>query len=237
MGDPMLDIIKQILISGGSSAFVAFLIFKKFGNSWLDSMFAERLEAFRHEKAKEIERLKAEIDGSLKARVRFQEKQFLGIVEVWNLLREALQNIAASTSPLQHYSNVGAMTEDMRVEYLAGFDLLEAQRLEILSSRDPQKEFSQMIDRQNLKKAVNSFNEFNASLRAHEVFLDEAVYDKFSEICDGMQEVLIAKDCDLDDRDRKFMYEAWKKYTAECLPLVSLLAKEIRAKVGASLQA
>ena len=87
------------LVKAARSSPLAF--FGSLGRGWLEAQFSRQLEAFRHDKAKEIEHFRAEIDGELKARIRLQEKQFEAILRTWESLKTAQENLLCSISPLQ----------------------------------------------------------------------------------------------------------------------------------------
>ena len=72
--DEVLRFLGEVVLYGGGSATVAFLLFQYLGKGWIDARFAERLEAFKHEQAKELQRMKVEVEsvlsGALKVSVQ-----------------------------------------------------------------------------------------------------------------------------------------------------------------------
>ncbi len=54
------DFFWTIIAAGGGGAVVAFAIFKGFGEKWLDSKFAGRLQNLRHEHERQMETVRLE---------------------------------------------------------------------------------------------------------------------------------------------------------------------------------
>lgn len=233
------DFVLSILAYGGGATAIAYFAFKQFSVSWLESIFSKKLEAFKHENTKEIEKFKFEIDGAMKARQRYQEKQFETIVELWQLYRSTSADVAALISPFQQYQNIEAMSEELRKQYLATFDLLPAQRDEVLRAPKIQIEFQKTVDRNRFRSAANSFSNFNAYLLAREVFLDEVVFGDFVKIADAMHAVLVARQIYNETEpeyrtkdERKWMQDELKSYDLASGGAYKRLVVELRRKYG-----
>ena len=54
----ILKFIGRAVTYGGGGAVVAFLLFRFLGSKWIESKFAESLEAYKHAQAKELEAVK-----------------------------------------------------------------------------------------------------------------------------------------------------------------------------------
>jgi hypothetical protein len=209
-----------LITAGGGGAIVAFALFRWLGTTWLETKFSERLEAFRHEKAKELERLRADIDGSLQVRLRFQERQFESTVVVWDALKSTQVKMVSCLSPLQQYSNISQMDDDARAEYLSSFDLQKWQEREILGASDAQEIFMKMVDRKRFGEAAKAFSEFDQIVRSKELFFNLEVYAILRSITDEMHNALITKEMALDDPDRRLSREAWDIYEKKCNPKI-----------------
>lgn len=224
----VVSIATALLAAGGGGAAVAFGLFRKMGSSWLDAKFAQKLEAFRHDRAKEMERLRAEIDGALRARVRFQERQFDACLEIWNSLKETQSKLLVSISPLQQYSDLRRMSDEARLEYLNSFDLQKWQLEEILKADDIQKSFQKMVDGRRFSDAAKAFSDFDRATRSNELFFEPELYKLLRSICDKMHSSLVAKEIAISESDHKMSREAWTEYDKECVPLVHELVAEMR---------
>ncbi|WP_347312876.1 hypothetical protein [Defluviimonas sp. SAOS-178_SWC] len=210
-----------IVSAGGGGAVVAYYVFKHFGEAWLDSKFSQNLEMFRHSNAKDLEKLRAEIDGSLKAQVRLQERQFESLRDIWDSLKEAQTKIVASLSPLQSYADLRRMDDEAREEYMDSYALQAWQKKEVLGSTNIQDSFTAMVDRLRLSEAVSAFTKFDGLVRRNELFFPEEIYSKLREVADAMHSALVDKDIALESKDHKLSRTAWQTYDKECSPRVS----------------
>ncbi|MDI3335279.1 hypothetical protein QKW60_02575 [Defluviimonas aestuarii] len=205
-----------IVSAGGGGAVVAYYVFRHFGETWLDSKFSQKLEMFRHSNAKDLEKLRAEIDGSLKAQVRLQERQFESLRDIWDSLKDAQTKIVASLSPLQSYADLRKMDNDAREEYMDSFALQAWQKKEVLGSTNIQEAFTAMIDRLRLSEAIAAFTKFDALVRRNELFFPEEIYSKLRDVADAMHSSLVDKDIALESKDRKMSLTAWNTYDKKC---------------------
>ena len=224
----ILTVAATILTAGGGGAVVAYGLFKRLSDSWLEAKFAERLEAFRHEKAKELERLRAEIDGALKAQVRYQERQFEACIQVWNALKDAQSKLLSSISPLQQYADIRGMDDSARREYLGSLELPQWQVTDILNASDVQEHFKKTINRLRLHNASVAFSEFDQITRSYELFFVPETFELIRSVCDAMHSSLVAKEIGLQAGDHKMVRDAWKTYEEECVPKVKLLVSQFR---------
>jgi hypothetical protein len=193
----------------------------------------QKIEAFRHEQAKELERLRAEIDGALRATLRYQEKQFDACLEVWNAIKDTQSKLLASISPLQQYSDIRRMDDEARSEYLSSFKLAKWQTDEILTAHDIQKSFKIMIDNQRYTKAVKAFSELDGITRSHELFFKPNTYKLVRSICDKIHSSLVSQDLPISRQDTNLSISAWTEYDKNCIPLIHQLVTDFRELINA----
>ena len=68
--------IGALVLAGGTVTGLALWLFKLFGEKWLSSKFAKRLEAFKHDQQKEIEHLRFEISKLLDRTIKLHQREF-----------------------------------------------------------------------------------------------------------------------------------------------------------------
>lgn len=221
-------IIVAMLSAGGGGAFVAFSLFKRLGDAWLQTKFSEKLEDFRHERAKEMERLRAEIDGALQARIKFQEKQFEACLEIWNALKEAQSKLLDSISLIQQYSDIKRLSDEARIEYLSSFDLQKWQVKEILSASDIQNRFVETVSRMRFNSAAQAFSNFDKVTRMHELLLKPETFALVRSVANAMHSSLVSKEISLDSSDHALGREAWSEYEKHCVPLIKRLVPQLQ---------
>src|ERR1700729_4202931 len=87
--DQALKYFGSLVLSASAGGAVAFGLFRFLGKSWVESKFAERLEAFKHQQALEIQRLRVEIESMLSGALKLQELEFEVLPEAWKRLDDA----------------------------------------------------------------------------------------------------------------------------------------------------
>lgn len=222
----------NLVAAGGGGALVAFLLFRKLGEAWLDSKFSERLEAFRHAKAAELERLRAEVDGSLRAKVRHQEREFLVLSECWDLMNVAFGSTQGFVSPMQSYQDVGKMSADMRREYVNKLDVLDSQKSEILSSADPTEEFIRVMTLIKNNAATNAVVSFSNHVYRNEIFMDEEIAEDFKAVIKSLRSAITNKELSSELKEFKMSAEAWQELENVTHPTVLSIASKLRSRIG-----
>ncbi len=168
---------------------MAYLAFKALGESWLDSKFAEKLEAFRHEKSVELARMRVEIDSSLDSAIRLQEKRFNAVSEAWRLLQEAYGASVAFVSPLQSYPDVMRYDEEELEEVMNLYEVTPMSKRYIINSGDRQKDFQDTIDRKRMNEMNNTINAFNNSVYLNAIFYKDDDYQELLWLSKRLREV------------------------------------------------
>lgn len=228
MPEAFMDLLLTILAAGGGGAVVAYLVFKSLGTAWLEGKFAEKLESFRHEKAKELERFRAEIDGSLKSQDRFDERHLEGVLEIWDALKFAQQKTLATVSPIQQYANLRGMTDETLDDLLSEFSLKAWQIDSVKNASDRQEEFTRIINLKRFGEAGIAFNSLDKITRSHELFFDEETFGFIREVLDKLHSTLIEKELALEDVDRRQGHKAWQTYENDFVPASIELTKLFR---------
>lgn len=223
----IFELIIAVVTAGGGGALITFLGIRSFGDAWLNSKFEEKLEAFRHDRAKELERFKFEIDSAFKARDRIQEKQFEGCMSIWASLKDAQSKLLVSINMLQQYPNIRWMTDHKREEFLQEFDFPKSTLDEILSSDDPQAVFTKIISRQRFIEAAEEFSKFDRVTRTYELFFDQTTFGLIRDVTDAMHEVMLDKEMYLDGH-KESGRAAWTQYQYKCVPAIKALVSKFQ---------
>src|ERR1700743_2551863 len=89
MIEVMLSFIGKIVLYGSGSAAIAFLFFRFLGQKWIEGKFAERLEAYKHAQAKELEGVKFQINSMFSRVAKLHDKEFEILPNVWAKMNDA----------------------------------------------------------------------------------------------------------------------------------------------------
>ncbi len=224
------ELILAVITAGGGGAVVSLVAFRFLAISWLENKFEERLESYRHENAKELQSLRANVDGALSRTVKAQEKEFEVLTECWALAGFAHGTTGEFVSRIKTYSDVGRLSDDGLIEYLEKFDFSNSEKSEIMDATDRTEKF---IDRmfwlqRNLshKNVVN----FNNYLFSNQVFIEESVYVELKEVCSGLFGIIRDYQLSHEEDDRSMSTDAERRFRHEISPQLTALAPLIRSK-------
>jgi len=232
--DQFLRFLGEVVLYGGGSAAVAFLLFQYLGKGWIDARFAERLEAFKHEQAKELQHMKVEVESLLSGALKIQEREFKILPDAWHRLNEAYSLTTWLVSPTQKYPAVGKMNNEELEEYLTGSELTETQKERVRSSpsgwgRDD--EYQSIIFWHRLHRAKSAVGELQDYTVSHGLFLPPPMKQQFSEIRPLLWSALIAVEVGHEAKEYKMRSDAWKELQEKAGPIYKAIEAAIEQRL------
>ncbi len=224
------DLILTIIAAGGGGSAVAFVVFRYLATSWLESKFKERLEAYRHENAKELQSLRANVDGALSRTVKSQEKEFEVLTESWRLAGVAHGTTGEFVNRFKSYADVNKMTDEALVEYLDQYDFSKSEVDGILGSTDRTSEFIKQNFWLRRNVANKSIIQFQNYIFLNQVFIEEPIYKDMQYLSSELFEVHRDYQNAYSEEDHKSSVDAHRKFKDEVSPKLTALAPVIRSK-------
>jgi hypothetical protein len=109
--DKIFSFLGQVIIFGGGSVGVAYLVFTYLGKKWIDNKFEKRLTKFDHELNLQIEQYKFEINSLFNRISKIHEKEFEVLPTMWLKLVEAMGKVSQLTDPSQQYPELNKMSK------------------------------------------------------------------------------------------------------------------------------
>lgn len=106
-------------ISISAMVAAAYALFKWLGEKWLTQRFAEHLEAYKSEQARELERLRHKINGVFDRTKRLHDREYDVLPDVWAKLVDAKIWADAYLAHFQQYADIGRMSDSDLDEFLA----------------------------------------------------------------------------------------------------------------------
>jgi hypothetical protein len=181
---PILAAIGGVFIGGGTITAFALWLFKQFSERWLQSRFAERLAAFRHEQEKELEHLRFEISKLLDRTVKFHQREFEVLPQAWTLLTKSYYTTLAVTSSLQSYPDLSNVGDVQLEEFLADSKLNNWQKAELKVATDRNKYYQDAIFWHRLNGAKQASRTSTEYLTVNGIFMRPELKEKFDQIDD-----------------------------------------------------
>lgn len=231
--DQVLRFFGEVVLYGGGSAAVAFFLFRHLGKGWIEARFAERLEAFKHEQAKELQRLEVEVESLLSGALKIQDREFTVLPEAWHKLNDAYSLTGWVVSPLQEYPAISRMSDDELEEFLATSELLATQRTRVRTSERANRDntYQDIIFWHRLGKAKKAVSELQNYTISHGLFLPPPLKQHFAEMRPILWEALANVEVGREANDGKMRSEAWKGLQEKGEPLHQAIEKAIEQRL------
>ena len=168
----------------------AYALFRFFGAKWLDSRFERSLEEFRHEKLKELESLKAEMNRRIDRSAIQNQREFEILPQLFRMLNEAHGAVAGFTSPLQQVPDVDRMSSDELEDHLSQMEFKDYEKKKIIESNPRSTSYRNVAFWKNLNQAHAPYREFNNYLITNSIFVDDDLLQQIESVRDMMSEAL-----------------------------------------------
>lgn len=225
-----VEILASIATAAGGGGAVAYLIFRSLGAAWLDGLFNRKLETLRHDNAKELQNLRANVDGALEATIRVQKREFDALSEAWHLANVAYGAAADYVSQFQTYHDIGRCSDEMAAEYLQSLDLMESTRQEILDAEDRTERLKEAVDSIRGNEARSALVAFNNYLLLNEIFIDQRLVEDFKSIACELSKALSKKNLALRIKDFSLSSEGHDIIVEIVKVNIEAMAPTLRAK-------
>lgn len=186
------------MAAGGGGAVIAWAIFAKFGDRWLEHRFAKRLEAFKHEEAKELEHLRHQITSLFSRISKIHEKEFEVLPTAFLYLHKAYGACFALSSALQQFPALNRMGDSHFAEFVEACRLpaFRKQELRTLQGADRDEYYQRWIFWTDIAEAKSLQKDFRNFLVMNRIFMTENLRKQFTEIDRLIFSVLTAQEID-----------------------------------------
>jgi hypothetical protein len=227
----VVEFLGKVLAYGGGGATVAFLLFRFLGEKWIENKFAQRLDLLKHEHAKEIERLRLEINTLLSRVTKLHEREFTVVPEAWSRLQEALWRLKSFVSVFQSYPDLERMSDERLEEFLGASELLKSEKKAIRESRERNKTYQEIIFWHDLRGVKSTYSEFHKYLEKHCLFMPPDIRKAFSDVDDKMWDVLLKREIGKQIDDFPKWVEASRQMRNEIEPELRALEETVQKKL------
>lgn len=188
--EEILKFIGGVVAIGGSSAFIAYNLFKWLGKSWIEHKFAKELESFRSEKQKDLEQVRHQINTEFSRVSKIHSKEFEVLPKAWELAHLAYGKVHDITRGLKYYPQLDDMSEIQLAEVLATSKLSESSKDRLLKASDKSKVYQDEIFWIEFAESRKAQIELNNFLHLNSIFMTETLESSFQEMNSGLQRIL-----------------------------------------------
>lgn len=185
-----------LAVLGGAGLTIAALVaasyglFRWLGKTWIESQFEKSLEHFRHEKLRELESLRADLNTKLNRSAILNEREFEVLPQAYRMLAEAHGEVARFTGPLQTYADVDRMSQAQLDELLEREQFSSFEKAQICSSTPRSKAYQDLVFWKRYNSANEPYRNFNNYLITNSIFIDDELRLKFEAVRDLMFEAM-----------------------------------------------
>ena len=221
----------QVLTIGGGAAAIAYFLFVKLGEKWMEERFSRRLEAYKAEQVRELESYKYEINSLFNRITKIHDKEIEVLPNAWQKLQEALAEIQSLTAPLQSYPNLDFYSPAQLEEFLSGSKLRESHREEIRDAKKKTESYQKINFWYRLTDAYKAFQDFHNYVRYNRIFLHADLFSRFKQIDDLLYHSLVDSEVGKEAEEYKMIRDAYKRTKEEVEPLVDEIEKLVQQRL------
>ncbi|BCA56696.1 hypothetical protein W02_38360 [Nitrospira sp. KM1] len=170
----------------GASVAGAYILFKRFGEKWIENKFESQLEIARHEQHKEIEHLRFKINALLDRTTKLHQREFEVLPEAWSKLSDAYWEAVAFLSPFQTYPDLARMSPQHFVEFVEScrLDPWMKDDLKEKAGQERNTFYVQHIFWFRLDDAVKKIRDAHIFILKNGIFLPKDIRTQFSSLSD-----------------------------------------------------
>jgi len=229
--DKIFSFLGQVIIFGGGSVGVAYLVFTYLGKKWIDNKFEKRLTKFDHELNLQIEQYKFEINSLFNRISKIHEKEFEVLPTMWLKLVEAMGKVSQLTDPSQQYPELNKMSKAEIEELLSEINLYDSQKDKIRNAKDKTKNYTKSIFLLNLVEANTFVYDFHNYLIFNKIFLSHDLFEKFSQIDLLLRNSLMELEIPEGTEDDIRLLETFSKITDGSKELIKEIEYQIQKRL------
>lgn len=185
------QLITTIGLAAAFGGGAAYALFRFLGKSWLESKFKKQLSRFNHEQAKEVARLKVEIDALLDAKITSQKKNFEALTEVWLSLatfHNTVSNLVYKKLVLKSLQNLD--DESLKNFCLVNLQFSEHQYETVKKSPNRNNRAVILDDSNRIEIASQAHRECNICVEKYSIFISPEIASSSRNLSIKLGEVL-----------------------------------------------
>ena len=161
----LFKFIGQVVLYGGGSAAIAFLLFSLLGKNLIESWFSKNLKSYEYQ-----------INSLFNRVTKIHEKEFEVLPQAWGKLQDALSQVGQIASPLQSYPDFKWMSETEFQEFLETTKLRKHEKEELVAAPDRNKFYQEKIFWHELHDARSRINNLHNFLIYNKIFLSKDLF-------------------------------------------------------------
>jgi hypothetical protein len=176
------ELVGYVVVGAGAVVALAFHMFKRYGEKWLDARFDERLQNLRHAQAQEIEGLRFKVSTLLDRATKLHQREFEVLPEAWAKLSDAYWKANALVAFLKAQANLNDMGERQREAVIENSQLQDWQKDEVRSAADASRKYNEFNAWYMLADAKKACTDSSRYLGVQGIFVEPELRKKMDRL-------------------------------------------------------
>ena len=231
MEEAILQFFGKVISYGGGGAAAAYLVFTFLGKKWIESRFADRLEATKHDFNRELELVRYRINTLFSRVSKIHEKEFEVLSEAWYKMQDALGRISSLTSLFQEYPDLNRMSRPALEEFLKKSILPEFEKKELLEAGDKLSYYRDKMFWHDLRVVEEAFFDFHNYIVRNRIFLSLDLQEQFTKADDVMWSSIVERKVEHQAADHQMWIKAYKKIKEDINPIRDAIEKLVQTRL------
>jgi hypothetical protein len=206
---------------------VAFGLFRFLGEKWIESKFAERLEAYKHAKVKNLEEVRFRISSIFNRVTKLHDKEFEILPEVWGKLNDAYLAVLRCVYRIRQHPDLNRLSEDQLQDFLTKNGFPEKEIQSVKQSDDRIVSYGNVITYRQIGEADLATLEFRATLTKYRIFLMPDLRERFDNIEERLSAIWISHRVGVQSKNEGMGIQSLTEHQKP----IELLMKEIEELV------
>lgn len=217
MEQEIFEFIGKSFAFTASSAAIAFLLMKVWGQKWIENKFTKDLELFKAQKLHDFGIL-------LTRKTKWHEKEHEVLSEAWKKLIKSHTSLKMAISAFRSFPDLNKCSDQELKRFMADNEFSDGEK-EFMkdNSEDYVFAFSKILDHRALSESNIAFGEFHAYFDENRIFLRPHIKEKFQTVADHIWSAWVSQKMELRGTrsQRDFGLEAFDKEDKEIKPLIA----------------
>ncbi len=226
-----MDVIVNIFVSIVTVFSTGYLFFMFLGKKWLEEKFSKRLEAYKHEQAKELEDMKFSINSQFNRITKIHEKEIEILPIAWMKLILVTQKLTILTSPLKQYPNFIGNSPEETNKIVDATAFTEDRKTRIKNSTNKLESYQDAQLYFELSETYDASADFNSFIENNSIFLTTEIKNRFKEVNTIIRKTILDKQFGHEDNNRTMIRSTYNVIEKEVYPIKDEIEKLVQKRL------
>lgn len=206
--DEVLKFIGELVLYGGGSVAIAFLVFTFLGKNLIESWFSKSLKKYEYQ-----------IDALFNRVTKIHEKEFEVLPLAWEKLQIALEQVRQLVSPEQYYPVFDFMSETEFNEFIETTKLRKHEVEKLKIAPDKNAYYKKVIFWHETNEAKEKIRDLHSFLLLNKMFFSTDLFDEFGKVDQLLFNTISNMEVNRRSNDETVTLEMWKDLNSQAIKM------------------